>query len=204
METKDKIQGANLYLRKLNVSDIDDNFMSWFADDTLMKYYTNSKKIITKESLIESLNEGERQNNSFTYGVFFSENNHCIGTIKLGPINHAHKISDLVVLIGDKNYHGRGLAIEAINLGNKLAFEVFDLRKLFGGMYASNLSSVKAYLKAGWVAEGILKGHYWNNSKQEDRIEVGCFNPKYFSKQEIESASQFSLDWLIEKYLVKP
>ena len=178
------IEGTNLYLRKIQIEDITEQFMLWFADDELMKYYTNSKNKITKETLLKSIQEGESTGNSFTYGIFYKENNECIGTIKLGPINHNHKISDLVVLLGNKKYHGKGLAVEAIQLGNTLAFEFYDIRKLYGGMYENNVSSIKAYTRAGWVIEGTLKGHYLENGKPLDRIEVGCFNSKYFPNHE--------------------
>ncbi|MBL7727603.1 MAG: GNAT family N-acetyltransferase, partial [Dinghuibacter sp.] len=131
-------EGDNLFLRKLAISDITDDFMAWFEDETLMKYYTNSKKKITETELLSSLEKGETEGHTFTYGIFFKENDECIGTIKIGPINHAHKISDLVVLLGNKKYHGKGLAVEAIKLGNELAFSVYDIRKLFGGMYETN------------------------------------------------------------------
>jgi ribosomal-protein-alanine N-acetyltransferase len=178
------IAGNNLYLKKIQIENITDEVMEWFADSELMKYYTNSKNKITKDILLQSIKDGEATGNSFTYGIFYKESNECIGTIKLGPINHNHKISDLVVLLGNKNYHGKGLAVEAIQLGNTLAFDFYDLRKLFGGMYENNLSSIKAYTKAGWVIEGTLKGHYLENGKPLDRIEVGCFNPKYFTNHE--------------------
>lgn len=175
-------------LRKINFDDIDDDFMSWFSDEELMQYYTNSKKVITKQLLIKSIKEGETNSNSFTYGIFYNETGECIGTIKIGLINLNHKISDLVVLIGNKKYHGKGLAVEAIRLANELAFIEYDIRKLFGGMYESNMSSIKAYTRAGWIVEGRLKGHYLVNGKAEDRILVGCFNPKYFTQEEIENA----------------
>ena len=181
-------ESERIYLKKIEPHYLDDNFMSWFRDEELMQYYTNSKKVITKEVLLKSIEDGEKNGNNFTYGIFFKENDQCIGTIKIGPINLVHKISDLVVLIGDKNYHGKGLAVEAIRLGNQLAFEKHDIRKLFGGMYASNIASIKAYTNAGWVIEGKLHGHYLVNNKAEDRILVGCFNPAYFTQEEIENA----------------
>lgn len=171
-----------IFLRKIQLIDIDDVFMEWFADEELMKYYTNSRKEISKKNIIDNIEDGEKNANCFTYGIFFKGANICIGTIKIGTINWVHKISDLVVLIGNRNYHGMGLAVEAIKLGNELCFEQYDLRKLFGGMYASNLASIKAYTKAGWVIEGQLKGHYLNEGVAEDRILVGCFNPKYFTQ----------------------
>jgi len=150
-----------------------------------MKFYSNSKNKITKEILINSILQGKENGNVFTYGIFDIETSKLIGTIKVGPINHAHKISDLVALIGDRDYLGKGLAVEAIKLGNELSFKEFNIRKLFGGMYESNIASIKAYTRAGWIIEGRLKGHYYVDGKNEDRILVGCFNPDYFTEEEI-------------------
>jgi len=47
-------------------------------------------------------------------------------------------------------------------------------------MFRGNIGSVKAYTRAGWVIEGVLKGQYLVDGKAEDRILVACFNPKYF------------------------
>ncbi|SKB36937.1 Protein N-acetyltransferase, RimJ/RimL family [Salegentibacter holothuriorum] len=178
--------GERVYLRKIQITDITERVMEWFEDKELMEFYTNSKKTITKESLIESIKEGEKRGNLYTFGIFTKDSETLIGTIKLGPINFSHRISDLVILIGDRNYLGKGLAVEAIKTGNQLAFEEFDIRKLYGGMYESNIPSIKAYTRAGWIIEGRLKGFYLHKGNNEDRILVCCLNPKYFLKEEIE------------------
>jgi len=178
-------RGERVYLRKIQITDITERVMEWFEDKELMEFYTNSKKTITKESLIESIKEGEKRGNLYTFGIFTNDEDTLIGTIKLGPINFSHRISDLVILIGDRNYLGKGLAVEAIKTGNQLAFEEFDIRKLYGGMYESNIPSIKAYTRAGWIIEGRLKGFYLHNGKNEDRILVCCLNPKYFLDKEI-------------------
>ena len=184
----EKYHGERIYLRKIKDKDINNYFMSWFQDKELMEFYTNSKNNITYDKLLKSIEEGEKSRTSFTYGIFYNKNDDCMGTIKIGPINYVHKICDLVVLLGNKKYHGKGLATEAILLGNMIAFDIYDIRKLFSGMYESNISSIKAYTRAGWIIEGRLKGHYFVNNKAEDRILVGCFNPKYFSQEEINKA----------------
>lgn len=184
------ITGANLVLKKLEVQDISTEVMSWFSDQELMKYYTDSSKKITRKLLLQSIESGIEEDNQFTYGIFEKVTNKLIGTIKLGPINKVHKTADLVVLIGDRNYLGKGLSVEAITLGNTLAFSFFDLRKLYGGMYISNVPSIKAYTRAGWIIEGRLKGFYYLNGKNEDKILVACFNPVYFTPEEIEGVRQ--------------
>ena len=185
-----KIGEDQLYIKKMMVSEITDRVMDWFNDDQLMKYYTNSRKQITKELLLNAIEDGEKKGNQFTFGIYHKKDAVLIGTLKIGPINFYHKTSDLVALIGDRNYLGKGLAPKAIELGNKLAFEYFDIRKLYGGMYESNIPSIKAYLRAGWLIEARLKGQYVVDGNVEDRIEVACFNPKYFSNEFIQDIKE--------------
>ena len=92
-------------------------------------------------------------------------------------------VSDLVTVIGDTSYWAMGIATEAIKLGSKIAFKVYDIRKLSGDIYSENIGSVKAYTKAGWTIEAVLKGHAIVNGKVMDRIFVSCFNPRYFNDQ---------------------
>lgn len=196
-----KISSNRLHLIEFKEPLLNENIMSWFDNPDLMKYYTNSKKKITRSILVNAINEGRKNENNYTYFIVNTESNQIIGTIKLGPINKAHKIADLVALIGEKGNFGKGIGTEAIQLGIKLAFEVYDIRKLFGGMYASNIASIKAYTRAGWLVEGVLKGHYLNNNQSEDRILVGCFNPKYFSDKSLFKINAESNIFLIENNL---
>ena len=131
----------------------------------------------TKEKIVEELNKAETTQ-TYLYGIFTKKSNVCIGNVKIGPINLTHMTSDLVVLIGHTEFHGKGLASEAISIGNNIAFKKFSIRKLFGGMYESNVASIKAYTKADWVIEGKLKDHYMVDGKFEDRVLVACFNKK--------------------------
>ena len=170
----------HLRLRPLRLADFDAALLGWFQDEELMRFYTNSRQQHTRESLWQHIAQGAAAGTSFTFAIVERAGGQCIGTLKLGPINADHRIADLVVLLGDRRFHGRGLAVEAIRLGNAVAFEQFDIRKLFGGMFATNSSSIKAYTRAGWVEEGRLKGHYLVEDQAIDRVLVACFNPAYF------------------------
>lgn len=185
-----------VYIKEVQIEELNDSVMLWFNDKELMKYYTNSGNQITREALLNSINEGKRLNNNFTYGIYDISTNNIIGTIKIGPINLKHNISDLVVLIGDRNYLGKGLSKEIISLGNNIAFKEHNIRKLYGGMYLSNISSIKAYRSAGWIVEGRLKGFYFENNQNEDRLLVTCLNPDYFSKEEIDKLKENEYKYL--------
>tara|TARA_Y100000590_G_scaffold470606_1_gene666838 strand:+ start:1984 stop:2571 length:588 start_codon:yes stop_codon:yes gene_type:complete len=185
----DYFRSKHLYARLLDKSSITNNYVSWHNNKDHLKYYSSTGKVFTREFLINELENGLKTNTLFIYGLFDENNHKIIGNIKIGPISKNHKTSDLVIMIGDINYLGKGLASEGISIGNKIAFEKYKLRKLFGGMYRSNIGSVKAYLKSDWIVEGILLGHYLHNGKVEDRILVACFNPEYFDVENIKEKS---------------
>jgi RimJ/RimL family protein N-acetyltransferase len=175
------VTGERIYLRRLSPSDITELYVSFFQNAELVKYMYQTPRKIDAEHLLNELKSGEDSNNFHMYGVFDKTNDVIIGNIRVGWITHAHKISDLAIFIGHPAYLGKGYATEAIKLGNKICFETYDFRKLFGGMFEENIASVKAYMKTGWVVEGRLRGQYLVNGERMDRISVACFNPKYFS-----------------------
>ena len=178
---KPTVSGEHIYLRPLEASDITDRYVSWFRDSELVKFYSSGRHEFTLEFLRDQVETPPED--TFTYGIFLRQGDTCIGNIRVGPIDSKHRISDLVVIVGDPAYRGRGLAVEAIRLGNRVAFEVHDVRKLVGGMFAANEASIRAYTRADWVVEGRLKGHYLVDGKPMDRVLVGCFNPRYFRGQ---------------------
>jgi ribosomal-protein-alanine N-acetyltransferase len=175
-------QGAGRdFLRDLREEDITEHFAAWFEQpDSLLDFYSASRRSFTRDTLLAEWKEAQRDRNVFFYAIVHRASGEVIGNIKLGPINPHHKTSDLATLIGNRAYLGKGLAKEAIALADAIAFERHDIRKLYSGMYAANIASIKAYTAAGWVIEGLLKGQYLVDGKPMDRVLVACFNPKYF------------------------
>ena len=175
--------GFRIHLRPLEESDIDERYVSWFEQrDAHLDYYASSGRKFTADVLISDLRNAAANHNYF-YAIVDNASGAVIGNIRIGPINVRHKTSDLATLIGDRSFVGKGLAREAVALGNEIAFEKHDVRKLYSGMFEENVASVKAYVAAGWVIEGRLKGQFLVGDRPSDRILVACFNPKYFPNE---------------------
>lgn len=171
---------VDISLRPLKLDDIDDEYCSWYKnEDGHLDYFSGSGRIFDREVLTIDFREGTRSSRWFYY-LIVGPSNEKIGNVKIGPIDTRNRTSDLVCLIGNRAFLGKGIAVRAISLANKIAFGEHDIRRLHGGMYESNIASLKAYTRAGWVIEGKMRGYYWVNGEAEDRICVACFNPKYF------------------------
>ena len=176
-------KGDRVYLKLLAEEEVTDEYVDWHANQDHTKFYSSSGKVFTREFLINELRAGHESGTLFVYGIYFKENDKLIGNIKIGPIVKQHRTSDLPVFLGDTDYLGKGLAVEAIRLGNQVAFEKYDIRKLYGGMFRANVRSIKAYTRAGWVIEGVRRGQYLVGEEAEDQILFACFSHKYFSDE---------------------
>lgn len=167
-----------VYLRPMAASDINEDYISWFQD-TVVTEFLDSRGITVADAR-EYLRTGQESRSYFMYTVIDRESELHIGNVKIGPISWLHGTADLVTVIGRREFWGKGLATEAICIGNQIAFKEHGIRKLSGGIADGNIGSVKAYTKAGWVIEAKLKGHHLIGGEVRDRIVVSCFNPAFF------------------------
>ena len=180
-------ENNSIILKPIELQEIDDEYISWYKnDDGLLNTFTSSRREFNRESILDDFMQGENSGRWYYLMIIDKKTNKKIGNVKIGPIDIINKTSDLVCLIGDRAFHGKGLAKIAIAMASELAFQKYDIRKLHGGMYENNIAAIKAYTSAGWVVEGRLKGHYWVNGKSVDRILVACFNPAYFGIENID------------------
>lgn len=170
--------GGRIFLRRLTAEDVSEEYLDWFRDETVTEFLDS--RSLTRRSVIEYIESGASSKTHYMYGIFDIGHDKHIGNIKVGPIQWAHLVSDLVCVIGAREYWGQGLAKEAIRLGNRVAFDVHGMRKVSGGIASGNVGSIKAYTGAGWVVEATMKGHHLINGEPQDRIVVSCFNPKFF------------------------
>jgi RimJ/RimL family protein N-acetyltransferase len=178
-----KVNSAmEIKLRLIRDSDFDDEYLSWYTnDDGHLKYFSGSGKVFDRESLIEDYREGLKSKRWFYY-IIESGDSDRIGTVKIGPIDLRNRTSDLVCLIGNRKYLGKGLATTAISEANRIAFDRHGIRRLHSGMYASNIAAIKAYTRAGWFVEATFTGFYLLDGQAIDRVCVACLNPTFFGE----------------------
>lgn len=156
------INGERIYIKRLSVEDVTEEYVSWLNNPEINQYLECRFQKHTLEET-KSFIESVSNDNNYQFGIFYKENNKHIGDIKIGNINSWHKYADLGFLIGEKDYWGKGIASEAICLVTDFAFNQLKLNKLWGGAYASNIGSIKAFEKNGYQVEGHYIKQYMIN-----------------------------------------
>lgn len=170
------IEGKRLYLRPLNEADASEVYVGWLNDPTVNQYTESRYAIATIESVCEFIRVCNSNDHVYFFGIFELSNSRHVGNIKLGPTNPHHLFGDIGLIIGEKNCWGLGYATEAISLISNFAFEALKLHKLTASMYSENIGSYKAFIKAGFSQEGLLKSHFLTAGHYSDTILLGKIN----------------------------
>ena len=109
-------------VRPLRRVDIDTEYCQWYENsDGHLDFFTGSGRKFTREVLIDDYEEGKSSGRWYYY-IIETLSSERVGNIKIGPIDLVNRTSDLVCLIGNRNFLGQGLGVKAIKLGNKVAF----------------------------------------------------------------------------------
>ncbi len=170
------LEGENIYLREVRITDVNENYYNWMNDNEVTRYlesrfYPQSREKI--EEYVKSINN----NPDYVFlAIVEKKSNTHIGNIKLGPINWLHRSADAGLLIGEKTAWGKSYATEAIKIVTKYAFRKLNLHKLTAGCYKQNIGSEKAFKKNGYIVEGIRKKHCFLDGEYADVILMGIMN----------------------------
>ena len=164
------------YLRKISIDDCDENYLKWMNDPEINKYLESRFTTHTIDSLKDFVNSMNNSENNVLFAIVDKESDTHIGNIKLGNIHPIHKYADIGLLIGDKNYWGRGIATNAIKLVSEFAFDELNLRKVFAGVYENNIGSIKAFEKCGFKKAYVKKDNYYFEGKFIDAFVFELYN----------------------------
>jgi len=144
------LDGKQIILRPLVVTDVTDEYVVWMNDYDIVKYTESRFVTHTKESIGEFIKTANNET-THTFAIRMKDTGKHIGNIKLGGINTHHRYADVGLIIGRKEYHGRGIATECIRLVTEYAFKQLRLHMVLCGIYALNIGSIRAFQKAEWV-----------------------------------------------------
>lgn len=172
--------GDKIFLRKLQLSDVNNEYLNWLNDPEVMKgISTSGYDFLSLKSYVKDKISNK---NVHFYAIVLKSNNQHIGNIKLDFHDSISNVSELGVLIGNKNYWGKGIAKEACDLVLDYGFNVLKLRKIFLAVFENNVAAIKLYKSIGFKLEGKLKKHISINGSYYDKYFMGIFRNNYMRK----------------------
>jgi RimJ/RimL family protein N-acetyltransferase len=178
---KIKIEGRKIYLRTLSERNATKEYCSWLNDPEVNKYLETREATIAE--LKNYIREKNKNPNCLFLGIFFKKNNKHIGNIKLEPIDFKNRKATLGILIGDKNYWGKGIGKEATKLLINYAFQKLNLKEINLGVISANKRAISLYKKLGFKIYQVDKKSIQREGKFFDKILMSIKNEQNFPKK---------------------
>lgn len=173
------LETDDIYLRKISISDCNENYLNWMNDSEVNKYLESrftSHSINSLKDFVNSMNNSE---NNVLFAIIDKSSDKHIGNIKLGNIHPVHKYADIGLIIGDKNYWGKGIGTKSIQLVTEHAFDNLNLRKVLAGVYEYNIGSIRAFEKCGFKRAYVKKDTYFFDGNYIDAIVFELYNKNF-------------------------
>jgi RimJ/RimL family protein N-acetyltransferase len=183
---KIKLCGKRYYLKTLLPDDVSERYLSWLHDPEVNRYLEVRLTKHTLESLREWVSDFDNKL-KYLFGIYTKGIDVHIGTVTLYAIHPYHGTAYEGYMVGDKGYWGKGVVLEVLPLIFNFGFNQLGLRKITGGMYLDNVTSIVNCKKLGMKQEACLKSHLRLGDRFVDQLIFSMFkedweeNPK--SKQ---------------------
>jgi len=167
------IEGGQIYLREVRTSDVGENYYRWLNDPEVNRYLETRYIPRSLQNIREFVERMDGNQDEIFLAICLKGDHRHVGNIKLGPINWIHRFGDVSLLIGEKSCWGKGAGTEAIRALTAFAFDVLNLNKLRAGCYEDNTASARAFMKAGFMQEGVLKRQWQADGRFQDELLFG-------------------------------
>jgi ribosomal-protein-alanine N-acetyltransferase len=171
------LKGNTIFLRPLSLSDANENYLAWLHDDEVMDGIATSG--YTMENLRAYVSEKISGPDVAFFAICSNEDGTHIGNIKIDFHDKKANVSELGLLIGNKQYWGKGVGSEACKLIISYGFEQMRLRKIFLAVYEQNVHAKRLYEKLGFRLEATLRKHIAARGSYYDKYLMGLFKEEF-------------------------
>ncbi len=166
------IKAGNLIIRPFEAEDAE-LWQTWDTDPEVQAHMPepqNTHQDISEQ--LEYIKECESDEEGYYWSVE-TDRGETIGTVSLFQIHPYHKTAEIGVVIGNKNYWGKGVATETIRAVTDYAFSKLGIERISAEVEESNLAMKKVFEKIGFKEDGHFKAARIKAGKRIDVFHFG-------------------------------
>jgi RimJ/RimL family protein N-acetyltransferase len=145
------IAGQRVVLREKRFSDADSDY-AWRCDAELARYdATAPLKLSVKEYTLYYIEQLKHPRENSSWFAIDSLDGKHIGNCMYYDVEEGRKQAKIGIIIGDRDYWGRGYGAEAVNLLVDYIFEKTNLERLYLDTLEWNARAQRCFQKCGFV-----------------------------------------------------
>lgn len=172
------LEGERVYLRPVEAASDLERCLGWINDPEIQSRL--GRRLPISRSMEESWFEAQyKKDEGFSLAIVLREGDRHIGNCGLHDLDTVNRSAEFGILIGERDAWGRGYGPEAARLLLQFGFDELGLHRIWLRAYSFNRQAVRAYEKAGFTHEGILRGTYYRHGAFHDSIVMSVLEEEW-------------------------
>lgn len=173
------LESEKIGLRSLEANDLNENYLSWLNNQETSEQNSHAYFPYTIYQLQQFYSQNAQNKNLLLLAIISKSNNKHIGNISLQNINWIYRNAEFAILLGEKEYWGKGISFEAATLIIRHGFTNLNLHRIYCGTTENNIGMKKLATKLGMQQEGIRRDAFFKQNTFQNIFEYGILQHEF-------------------------
>lgn len=169
--------GKSCSLREFREEDLE-LLRQWYNDKTVTRFLFRGAFPYNEESE-RAQNINYSRNSEVVFAVVAADGT-TVGIAGIHCLNWLARNGEFRVLLGNKDYWGKGIGTEVLQLITAYGFEVLNLEKVSLGVNEENVAAYKTYQKCNFTIEGTLRHEVYRAGQYFDVVKMSILKNEYY------------------------
>jgi RimJ/RimL family protein N-acetyltransferase len=144
-------------------------YVSWFRDYEVQRWLDDDVVVpLTDEAEAEWYDEAIKGKNAYWFEIRTLEGDHLIGSCGIFDTDTKNRSAELGIVIGEKDYWGKGYGTDAVQTLLRFAFGEVNLNRVYLQVFAYNQRAIRSYEKCGFRHEGTARQAQFREGRYHD------------------------------------
>lgn len=149
-------------------------FARWTEDaEYLRGLDTDYARPLSVEHMGQMLERSPHDRGGVEFRIRTLTEDKLIGFVALHSIEWNNRAARLAIGIGEAEYRGRGYGTDALRVALRYAFHELNLERVGLDVNSNNARAIRAYEKAGFRHEGVMRHALLRDGQWHDRLMMG-------------------------------
>jgi len=176
-----KLETERFVIRTMIREDVTDDFLSWLLDPEVMLGLNLPRRRLSRLQAVRYV-LGHDNRTKFFLTICLRQEGRQIGFFTV-DCNLQHKSAETSVVVGDRDFWGKNVVIEARSALLNFLFDQMKMHKVLGRPHGRNFSSIFNYKALGFKCEGILREQMCSiqDNNRLDQLIFGILREEWYA-----------------------
>ena len=175
------LKGERVYLRQLNDADAGRS-VQWFNDAEVCAGNSHHVRPYTLDDARAYIYDVTESDTDLVLAIVTKKTDIHIGNVALQNIHPVYRSADFSIIIGERDYWGKGYGKEAATLMFDHGFKAMNLHRIACGTFSTNTAMRKLTRSLGMSVEGLRIDAAYKNGEYLDVSEYGILRKDWLNR----------------------